>query len=291
VKISKALRSFVEKSGHLNSSLTVGDDHKLVTEAVANALEDGSLTAEKFAELNNQKTPADVFGGVRLKKPSERYSTTKSVGKHVKTGLPVQNERGLEVETVSQLETVKAGTLFKKVAQRSGLPVQLNEHENDLLEEMFEKDTWCGYIGTEYKSDIEGMRVKTLLNDSLSGGAEVVPAWFDDAIITFPLLHSQFLGQVDLRDVPKSSSVSTASISNPTATWGVPSGTAISPFDTASLVTGIDTTIHNVSVAIEIGRDFFKRCLGFSWCDLARSHRPTHAVRTGSCHRLGQRHN
>jgi HK97 family phage major capsid protein len=259
--LTKQFKDGLLAKGIGNASWT---DDQLFLNAAADAIEAGTLTEAELATLSKSKTPSDVFGGVRLKKAGERYSTTKSVAKHAKSGLPVLNERGLEVETVSQLETVKAGVLFKKIASRSGLGVSLNEHENELLEEMFDKDEWCGKVDGEYKSagDISGLRVKTLLNDSLSGGAEVVPTWFDDALISFPLLHSEILPKVDIRDVQKSASVSTASISNPTATWGVQSGTSISPFDTASLIAGIDTTIHNVSCAVEIGRDFLSDSSG-----------------------------
>jgi HK97 family phage major capsid protein len=253
VTITKALKRYLVEKGLAQESWS---DDALYIKAANDALDSGELNAEKAAELLTQKSPADVFGGVRVKKPSERYNTTKSVAKHAKTGLPVLNERGLEVETVSQLETVKAGVLLKKIASRSGLPVSLNEHESTLLEEMFGADEWCGKMNGNYETGIAGNRVKTLLNDSTSGGAEVVPIWFDDAVITFPLLHSELLPKVDLRDVPRGRNIETASIGNPTAVWGVPEGTSISPFDTASLVAAIDTTIHNVSVAVEVGRDF-----------------------------------
>jgi HK97 family phage major capsid protein len=257
VKISKAVRSFVEKSGHLNSSLTVGDDHKLVAEAVANALEDGTLSPEKFAELNNAKTPADVFGGSNwnVKKPSARYSSVKSVGKHARSGEQVLGFDSQPVELPSQKEIALSGAYFKHVAQKSGIQVAMSEHDSELLGECFEGE-FCGKVGSDFITDMPGARAKTLLNDSLSGGAEIVPIHFDSAVITYPLLHSEFLPKIDLQDVPRGRNIETAAIGNPTASWGTPEGTAISPFDTASLITGIDTTIHNVSVAVEIGRDF-----------------------------------
>ena len=252
IKITPALKSFLVGKGLAQSTWT---DDDLFAKAANQALDSGVLTHDKAAELLSQKTPSDVFGNVRLKKPSERYSTTKSVGKHVRTGLPVKNERGRDCELPSELETAKAGVLFKKIAQRSGLPVSLNEHETSLWEETLEDD-WCGKLDSEYQTGIPGSRVKTLLNDSLSGGAEVTPEFFDEAIVTFPLLHSELLPKIDLQDVPRGRNVEAASIGNPTATWGVPDGTAITPFDTASLIAAIDTTIFPVSVAVEIGRDF-----------------------------------
>lgn len=253
VKASQALQDWLVSKNLAQASWT---DANLFQEATIKALKSGTLLPAEFDELQHGKSPdpAEVFA--RVKRPSERYSTTKSVAKHAKSGMPVRDERGREVQSVSELEYAKAGVFLKHRAARDGQPAMLHEHERELLAEMFEKDTWCGKFGHSYETGIPGARIKTLLDDSTSGGGEVVPEWFDSAIITFPLLHSELLPRIDLRDVPRGSSVEGASIGNPTVTWGTPEGTAISPFDTASLVAGIDTTIHPVTCAVEIGRDF-----------------------------------
>jgi HK97 family phage major capsid protein len=253
--VSELLQSWLVENEFAVKTWT---DDALWQNACQKALDAGKLTPAKFAELQKKApTARDVFGGSpRVKRPSERYSNSKSVALHTKSGKPVRDERGRQVETVSQLEMAKAGALLKRIAQKSGLPVEMTEHDNQLLEETFASDTWCGKVGSEYRTDIDGTRVKTLINDSTSGGVNVVPIWFDNAVIQFPLLNSELLPMVDLVDVPRGSTVNSGSIGNPTAFWGTGDGTPISPFDTSSLVAALDTDIHPVSVAVEIGRDF-----------------------------------
>ncbi|MBA3483920.1 MAG: phage major capsid protein [Pirellulales bacterium] len=259
--IRKQLRDHLIELGLAQKSWT---ENSFFVEVAVDAVGNGTITTEEFNTLNGAEpaksgkspSPADVFGGARVKKPSERYSTTKSVAKHGRTGLPVRDEKGREVETTSELEYAKAGAFLKMRAARDGQPAELSEHDRELVAEMFDTDKWCGKIGGQYETGIDGARVKSLLNDANSGGSSVVPEFFDQSLISFPLLHSEILPKVDLRDVPRGSSVETASVGNPTVTWGTNEGTAISPFDTASLVAAIDTTIHPVTCALEIGRDF-----------------------------------
>lgn len=146
-------------------------------------------------------------GGIRVKAPSERYSDTRLVAKHAKTGLPVHDERGKEVSTPSERTKAKAGVFLKKVAQRCGLSVEITEHERELLGEMLEKDTWCGKISENHSDAIPGLKVKALLGDSTSGGLEVVPVWFDTDIISFPLLYAELYPMVTITDVPLSNRV------------------------------------------------------------------------------------
>ena len=253
MKLSKELKTYLIEKGLAQKSWT---EDQLFLNVAADALEDGTLSAEKFAELTGKKTPEDIFGGARVKKPSERYSNTKSVAKHVRTGEPVRDEKGKQVETVSQLEYAKAGAFLKHRAARDGQPAVLDEHERELIAQMYESDKWVGKLGSDYQTGIDGTRVKALIDDATSGGQEVVPEWFDDAVIQYPLLHSEILPRVDLRDVPRASSVEAASVSNPTVTWNTNDGTAIGLFDTQSLVAEINTSIHPVTCAVEVGRDF-----------------------------------
>lgn len=253
MKLTKSLRDFLVSKGLAQDSWT---DDQLFAKAAADALESGELSPEQFSELTGKKTAEDVFGGVRVKKASERYSTTKSVAKHARTLEPVCNERGKQVETVSELEYAKAGVLMKRLAAKSGVPVSLDEHERSLEAEIFDTDKWCGKLGSQYETGIPGARVKALLDDATSGGAEVVPEWFDDAVIQYPLLHSEIFPKIDLRDVPRASSIETASVGNPTVTWGTAEGTEIGLFDTADIIAEINATVHPVVCAVEIGRDF-----------------------------------
>jgi HK97 family phage major capsid protein len=259
--VSQKLKDWLTENGYGQKSWTEDS----VESATNSALSDGKLTVQKLAELIDAevsltprgKSPSakDVFGNLRVKRPSERYSHTKSVAKHARTGLPVCNERGREVETISQREYAKAGAFLKRVAQRSGLPVELSEHEGELLAECFD-DVWCGKIGGNYETEVPGSRVKTLLNDGTSGGQELVPIFYDEMVIQYPLLYSELLPKVDLVNVPRGSTIDSAAVGNPTVTWAASESTAITAFSTTSLVSAVDTTIRPVTCAVEIGRDF-----------------------------------
>jgi HK97 family phage major capsid protein len=192
---------------------------------------------------------------VRVKSACERYSSVRKAARHVRSGQTVRY-RGRDAELLSQLETAKAGAFLKFLGQRAGINVNISEDERALLEETIEKDRWCGKVGTEWRTGLSGETVKALLNDSTSGGREIVPDWFDDALITLPLLHSEILPEVDLRDVPRSNAIEGASIGNPTVTWGTAEGTAATLFNTANLVAELNTAIHPVAVSIEVGNDF-----------------------------------
>jgi HK97 family phage major capsid protein len=124
------------------------------------------------------------------------------------------------------------------------------------MEEMFENERWCGiYDGKECK-DLSGLDCKALLSDSTSGGVSVNPNFFDANLVTFPLLSGELFPMVTLSDVPRGSTVSTASVATPTMAWGTGEGTSMPLFDTASLISAITSSIYPVMASIEVGRDF-----------------------------------
>jgi HK97 family phage major capsid protein len=252
--VSAALKSWLVENSFAVSTLTDDESWKAAT---SKALDDGKLTPAKFGELQAVKSPSakDVFGGARVKAAGERYSDSKSVALHVKSGKSVVGFNGQPVETISQRENAKAGALLKKSAQRSGIQCELSEHENALLEECYQDD-WCGKIGSEYETNIPGSRVKTLLNDSGSGGQNIVPIWFDENLTTFPLLYGELVPRVNITDMPRGNTVDSGSVGNPTVTWNNAEGSALTPFTTTALVAALNTTIYPVAVAIEVGRDF-----------------------------------
>ncbi len=207
-------------------------------------------------------TPADLLnaGGsgatdVRVKSVGEKYSKETHAVKHFKTGQAVKTADGHEQQSVSELNNAKAGAFLKKLASKKGAPVVLREEDEALLELAF-GEKWCGHIGNEYHPEIDGVRAKALLNDSVSGGSAAVPYFFDVDLISFPLLQGELFPYVDLRNVPRGNSVHGASVANPTVSWGVPSGTDIPLFDTSSLVAALNTNITTVTCAITVGLDF-----------------------------------
>jgi len=223
----------------------------------------GGLTPEKYIQLlkgdrtmsSTSPSAEKMFSHARVKDAGERYFTEKSVGVHAKTGRPVLTEKGEPALLPSEFENAKAGAFLKRLAQKSGLQVELNEHEQELLSECY-RDTWCGKIGGEWHEKIEGSRAKALLDDATSGGIYVTPQWFDENIVTFPLLNGELFPYVDLVEVPRGRRIEGASIGNPTLTWGTGDGSSMVPFDTAALVGQLDTDIFPVTAALEVGRDF-----------------------------------
>lgn len=200
-------------------------------------------------------TKAISAGQIKVRSASERYSRNKSVGKHSRTLEPVEF-MGKHVELPSEAEYAMIGAWARFKALKSGLGIRpLNDHEKSLIGEMFEHDSFWHLQGEDHL-EVSGSQAKAMLDDGTSGGQELVPIWFDDAIITFPLLHSELLPYVEIRDVPRSSRIEGASIGNPTLSWGTTEGTGFSLFNTASLAAAIDTTIFPVVIGLEMGLDF-----------------------------------
>lgn len=174
----------------------------------------------------------------------------------MKFGGSVRNEHGREVEVPTEQGHALSGAFLKSLAARAGIgQASLDEHGRELLEDCYAM-SWAGKFGSEWRTDVEGSRVKALLNDSVSGGAEAVPIHFDADIVSYPLLHSEVAPFVDLRQVPRVSNVEAEAVGNPEMNWTIESGTTIPLFDTTGLVTSLDTTIHTLTCAVEVSRDF-----------------------------------
>jgi HK97 family phage major capsid protein len=258
-----ALMAFCEdrmSADQFKSLVKAGVDQRkaqILKEANTNT---GDTNMADKVNLDTIHKAADTSGNggthIRVKDASETYLTTKSVGKHAKMGIPIRDQHDQEAMLPSQAEYAKTGVLFKKLAQRAGVSLHLNEHEAALFNEMVEKDTWVGNIGSQWETNITGLRVKSLINDSTSGGIEVNPSFMDTNLVAFPLLSGELLPMVTLRDVPRAASVEGASVGNPTMTWGINDATNIPLFDTNGIVAEINTTIHTVTCSLEVGKDF-----------------------------------
>ncbi|MDY0167439.1 MAG: phage major capsid protein [Thermoguttaceae bacterium] len=213
-------------------------------------------------------TAQDIVGAQpRVKKPSERYCTTKATAVHSKTGKPVVFD-GMEVKSQSELELAKVGTWFKCLMRGNrrllgeygaAIPT-VHEHEQELFKEMLSDGLWCGPTGPETWTDGAklsqlGLPVKALLDDATSGGVNIVPAEFDTTLITYALLNGEILPHVEVRPVSRSR-VETAAVQTPTVQWGTYEGSQISLFDTDDLISPLTATIRPVTSALVLGRDF-----------------------------------
>jgi HK97 family phage major capsid protein/HK97 family phage prohead protease len=226
---------------------------------------DGASTGQKSTgqKSTGQKstgpTPADLLlagssKNVNVKGVADRYGRETRKLKHLKTGESVYHVGGAEPESMSQLNSAKAMAFLKQLAKKAGIPVVLREEERAALDLCF-GEKWIGDYNGQYSEEIDGTRMKALLDDGISGGSAAVPYWFDADLITFPLLVGELYPFVDIRNVPRGASVHGASVANPTVTWGPSEGSEMPLFDTSSFVAAINTSIFPVTCAIEVGRD------------------------------------
>jgi HK97 family phage major capsid protein len=82
-----------------------------------------------------------------------------------------------------------------------------------------------------------------------------VPIFFDDMLITTPLLHSELFPKVKVVNITRGRRIEGASMSNVTL-GAATEGTAITLFATANFIAAFDTTIFVCMGSIEIGLDF-----------------------------------
>ena len=143
---------------------------------------------------------------------------------------------------------------------------RMKDHDRELMQFALKNCEWSGLVGTGGPDREEGIKVnrrklndfevKTLLDDSVSGGIEATPVVFDDAIIMLPVLYGELFPLVNVKTIARGRRIKSAAISQPTFTSGVSDGTPIQPFNTGAFVTAFDTAIYNAVGAMEIGMDF-----------------------------------
>lgn len=286
MKISQALRAFLVKSHGLKVDATDDEAKTLLQTLVA----DGKMTAKEVGDLQNQAAiPERLKGGpsiddilnaaagsengnggtvnIRVKAASERYRKERRSTVHKHYNVPV-NICGAPAEEQSELDFAKMGVFAKhRLASQAkmlvdwGLSVpHLTEHEKGLLAEIYHEDDFCGHtadgkvVHRSSMSDLK-MNVKMLLDDSTSGGQNLVPYEFDSGIVTYPYLHSQILPLVDTRTT-NSSEVQSATLDTVTVSWGTNEGTEVPIFDTDGMINNLTIPIKPVTAAIDWGKDF-----------------------------------
>lgn len=158
---------------------------------------------------------------------------------------------------------------MSRVANR-GVPIpaqlRMTDHDRELFNYALHEKEWTGLIGCRGEDDFDSRRVDrrrlsdgekaSLLDDSTSGGIEVAPIAFDDAIVLTPVLYGELFPRVNVINVPRGRRMKGGSIGNPTFTSNVAEGTAITPFDATAFIAAFDTKIFNAVGAMDIGLDF-----------------------------------
>ncbi len=160
-------------------------------------------------------------------------------------------------KSISELNYSKSGAFLRTLAAKAGLPVALNDEDRALMELAY-GEKWCGLRRQRsITPELDGQLREGAFQQDTGCGTNAVPYFFDVDLITYPLLTGMSCTpMVDVRNVPRGNSVHGASMQNPSVNWGTSEGTEIAMFDTSALIAALNTSIYNVTAAIEVGRDF-----------------------------------
>lgn len=252
----------------------------LVEKRVADALREQGVTAR-----DGDVSPSAAFTKatrIRVKEAAEQYSTSRmaavyptTVGKgstagrhHPWAGQPAQLD-GRTLDRPSERDKAVSLAYMRfmagKSARQGDLPpwLRMSDHDRELVLYAAHNEKWSGTLRDRAGSEIiierqtlSEYHIKTLLDDSTSGGIEVSPVVFDDAIILTPVLYGELFPYVQVETLNKGRRVKSASMSNPSFTSGTAEGTAIQTFNTASFISAFDTPVYPAVSAMEFGLDF-----------------------------------
>lgn len=259
------------------AGLTAEQVAKMVQDAVREAKFSGGTDsgdvdpAKAFAKETKirVKEAAESYSDVRREAvyPEHRQIGTKTC-KHPFAGMPV---RMGDVAMSHPSDRDKAISLAfvrftaAKNNHTGALPrwLRMTSHDRELLLYALHNEKWSGTISDEdnmssyvARKKLNEFQIKTMLDDTTSGGIEITPSVFDDALILTPILYGELFPYVKLQTITKGRRVKGGAMVNPSFTSGVGEGTAITPFNTSSFVTAFDTPIYPAVAAIELGQDF-----------------------------------
>jgi len=212
---------------------------------------------------------------------------------HPKAGRPVQlmvDDSIKAIHAPSQLEKAIGGAYWKilvrDACKASGIQppayCRMTELDKALLTHAIENEEWIGVrtqspvSGDDFSvskafdggKEIKRRRLtqdeqtlfkqkyiqRAISDDVDSGGLYMAPVAFDDAVITYPLLFGQVFPYVQVRDTNRRRVQ--RPIMKPVNFSASPSGTTqATPFDTSSLISNFETTIHRATAAIEFDLD------------------------------------
>jgi HK97 family phage major capsid protein len=175
-----------------------------------------------------------------------------------------------QINEPSELDRALCGAYFKWALAATGKNVphnlKMTDLDNELVQYALHEEKWGGVIHGEGDDSPRGIgvqneklapsQIKAILDDATSGGLEIAPIVFDDAIIQTPILNGEFFPHVNVVNITRGRRIEGGTIGNVTLSSGGADGTAIPLFNTASFISAFDTNIYVVNGAIEIGLDF-----------------------------------
>lgn len=226
------------------------------------------------------KAGANGASNAAVKSVAEKYNSTradvlypnqkKGGFKHPNAGQ-VATYCGETLQTPSRLGKAVASAYFKWSLECSSNPadiprgLKMTDEDRALVNFALHELPWSGVVKTsddgymwEHKvarRKLTELEIKALLDDATSGGIEIAPIEFDDALVTTPVLFGELFPMVNVVDVSRGRRMKGGAIGNPTFASST-EGTAITAFDTTSFVSAFDTTIYVAAAAMEIGMDF-----------------------------------
>lgn len=219
---------------------------------------------------------------IRVKEAAEQYDTTKKAAyypqykqmgsktaPHPLAGLPARIG-DVALDHPSDRDKAVALAYLRWTANKNNMTGQplprwlrMTDHDRELLLYAAHNEKWVGKMtdadgGESYvkRRKLTEFQIKTMLDDSVSGGIEITPVVFDDALVLTPVLYGELFPFVNVQTVTKGRRVKGGSMINPEFTSGTAEGTAITPFNTSSFVSAFDTPIYPAVSAIELGQDF-----------------------------------
>jgi hypothetical protein len=129
---------------------------------------------------------------------------------------------GRAIDQLSNLDRAIQGAYFKWALEadligrgqgRQGVPhgLKVTDHDRQLVEYALRDRPWGGVIkslggpnGTEvHNRRLNEIELKAVLDDATSGGLEIAPIVFDDAIIQIPLLNGEFFPLVEVVNIAR----------------------------------------------------------------------------------------
>ncbi|MDE2098802.1 MAG: phage major capsid protein [Patescibacteria group bacterium] len=207
---------------------------------------------------------SDGYDSTNARKMYPRKGTKGAKWDHEKAGDDVTFE-GRAAYDLSQRQKAQMGAWIRWRTQKMLKTPLMRDHEWQLLRELMDEAEWVGdtfnpatgkseYVGEPRK--LTGWEVKTMLEDSTSGGTNLVPYFYDVEIVLFPLLYGQLAPYVDTVDLPVSNQVKVPTFQNLTINEGPAEGDSPGiTLQTTAALAGINTVnVFNATGAITAGR-------------------------------------
>jgi HK97 family phage major capsid protein len=233
---------------------------------------DGALVVDKSGCMPRVKSIKERFNNDR--KEAFFPEQNGRGKKHPMAGqraIHMENGFRKEINHASEFEKKIHNAFFKMLIESAtdhrDIPhrLKMTEEDNHCLTYAFHEVKWGGTLGDfeNPHTQINGDRLtdrdrKAIIDDSGTGGINIAPITFDEAIIQTPLLFGEFFPSVNVVPVNRGRRVEGGTISNVTMNSSGAQGDAstITLETTASFIGSFNTNIFVVDGAIELGLDF-----------------------------------